>query len=820
MEPELDYGFELEDDVNQSDPFALGAAQDEDENAELYQDISPDEAATENSDFGLVVKAELISPLGDKSLDEAGLSGERNGDDRKRASDDGNKADNEFDEEFYIGRAGTKESRAKRTSDEKVLSDVSSCDERYRGDRKKTSNDERNGSRGQSRRSPRGRDDTRRESDQGSHESRGESRKRKSSPVSRGSNTGSRANVDEESSSKRVRNSSREKGDIQNNRIASSHSQLSNSQQHQQQQPMESSTRTRHPQITGPECSKDSSYPVSTAAGLNVDSRSSHLALAALAAEAEGSGGALSEEAERELWLKELFQSARFYMIKSRNDHNVQLAKEKNVWSTTPQNEPRLNKAFKSSRNVILLFSVTESQRFAGFARLASESCVDAPMPPWQLPPGMSIRALSGVFQLDWITKEELLFAKTLHLYNEWNLRKPVKIGRDGQEIEPVCGEKLCRLFDFTPQIDIYSIVKRVRAHEKARNSREEEPQQHHDQFPHSRGRGYWRGGGGYHEGGYYRGGFRGGYRGGYRGFGSFRGRGGGYYPDRYDEQSERGGYYSQRRERSKSPYRGEGSSRPRGFNDDYRDANRRDQIPPSASTGAPGRSERDRDRSRERRDAESGSRHRETSGDRSHNHNQNNRERGNSPSYHGDISKETMMHGSYNDYMREFHKQMQRAYPGFPGPFPPPFMGMQFYPPPFSMPPPNLAAAVPAAPHTTSSASSKAEDIETHAKLVDKFLKNTRHRSDSSASRSDYEEDSRRQPYSDDERGDSYSEDDGDYSDEYDTRRSGGRHTRSRSNHRRAGMTRRDSRSQSRGASEDEDSFIQYSSKSAQRRY
>ena len=68
---------------------------------------------------------------------------------------------------------------------------------------------------------------------------------------------------------------------------------------------------------------------VCSAAGLNVDSRSSHLALAALAAEAEGSGGALSEEAERELWLKELFQSARFYMIKSRNDHNVQLAKEK-----------------------------------------------------------------------------------------------------------------------------------------------------------------------------------------------------------------------------------------------------------------------------------------------------------------------------------------------------------------------------------------------------------------------------------------------------------------------------------------------------------
>ena len=37
----------------------------------------------------------------------------------------------------------------------------------------------------------------------------------------------------------------------------------------------------------------------------------------------------MSEDAEREMWLKELFKGARFYMIKSRNDHNVQLAKAK-----------------------------------------------------------------------------------------------------------------------------------------------------------------------------------------------------------------------------------------------------------------------------------------------------------------------------------------------------------------------------------------------------------------------------------------------------------------------------------------------------------
>ena len=32
---------------------------------------------------------------------------------------------------------------------------------------------------------------------------------------------------------------------------------------------------------------------------------------------------------------------------------------------------------------------------------------------------------------------QDLVFQKVGHLYNPWNENKPVKIGRDGQEIEP-----------------------------------------------------------------------------------------------------------------------------------------------------------------------------------------------------------------------------------------------------------------------------------------------------------------------------------------------------------------------------------------------
>ncbi len=50
---------------------------------------------------------------------------------------------------------------------------------------------------------------------------------------------------------------------------------------------------------------------------------------------------------------------------------------------------------------------------------------------------GLNARQLGGVFKIEWISRKELSFQKVQHLYNPWNESKPVKIGRDGQEIEP-----------------------------------------------------------------------------------------------------------------------------------------------------------------------------------------------------------------------------------------------------------------------------------------------------------------------------------------------------------------------------------------------
>ncbi|XP_029456562.1 YTH domain-containing protein 1 isoform X2 [Rhinatrema bivittatum] len=161
--------------------------------------------------------------------------------------------------------------------------------------------------------------------------------------------------------------------------------------------------------------------------------------------------------------LKYIIQEARFFLIKSNNHENVSLAKAKGVWSTLPVNEKKLNAAFRSARSVILIFSVRESGKFQGFARLSSESHHGGSPIHWVLPAGMNAKLLGGVFRIDWICRRELPFTKSAHLTNPWNEHKPVKIGRDGQEIEGECGTQLCLLFPPDEKIDLYQIIHKMR---------------------------------------------------------------------------------------------------------------------------------------------------------------------------------------------------------------------------------------------------------------------------------------------------------------------------------------------------------------------
>ncbi|RMC13927.1 hypothetical protein DUI87_09010 [Hirundo rustica rustica] len=118
------------------------------------------------------------------------------------------------------------------------------------------------------------------------------------------------------------------------------------------------------------------------------------------------SGSSASESyADQTSKLKYILQDARFFLIKSNNHENVSLAKAKGVWSTLPVNEKKLNAAFRSARSVILIFSVRESGKFQGFARLSSESHHGGSPIHWVLPAGMSAKMLGGVFKIDWICR-------------------------------------------------------------------------------------------------------------------------------------------------------------------------------------------------------------------------------------------------------------------------------------------------------------------------------------------------------------------------------------------------------------------------------
>ncbi|XP_044131856.1 3'-5' RNA helicase YTHDC2 [Bufo gargarizans] len=131
----------------------------------------------------------------------------------------------------------------------------------------------------------------------------------------------------------------------------------------------------------------------------------------------------------------------RYFIMKSSNLRNLDISQQKGIWSTTPSNERKLNRAFWESSCVYLVFSVQGSGHFQGFARMCSEIGLEKSQ-DW------GSTSLGGVFKVEWIRKESLPFQQAHHLLNPWNDNKKVQISRDGQELEPQVGEQLLLLWD------------------------------------------------------------------------------------------------------------------------------------------------------------------------------------------------------------------------------------------------------------------------------------------------------------------------------------------------------------------------------------
>lgn len=54
----------------------------------------------------------------------------------------------------------------------------------------------------------------------------------------------------------------------------------------------------------------------------------------------------------------------RYFILKSSNMKNIELSQQRGIWSTTPNNEQKLNRAFLESSAVLLIFSVQGSGHF------------------------------------------------------------------------------------------------------------------------------------------------------------------------------------------------------------------------------------------------------------------------------------------------------------------------------------------------------------------------------------------------------------------------------------------------------------------------
>ncbi|XP_075885504.1 3'-5' RNA helicase YTHDC2 isoform X2 [Nelusetta ayraudi] len=138
-----------------------------------------------------------------------------------------------------------------------------------------------------------------------------------------------------------------------------------------------------------------------------------------------GSGGLLSS-------------SARYFIVKSDSVRKIMMSQLKGVWWSSATTEKKLSQAFQQDTPLLLFFSVHGSGSFQGFARMAS--AVHQQRSEWE--------GCSGVFSVDWISRESLSFQSTKHISNLWNGNNKLPTSRDEQELEPQVGSQLLSLWE------------------------------------------------------------------------------------------------------------------------------------------------------------------------------------------------------------------------------------------------------------------------------------------------------------------------------------------------------------------------------------
>lgn len=147
---------------------------------------------------------------------------------------------------------------------------------------------------------------------------------------------------------------------------------------------------------------------------------------------------------------------SRYFIVKSCNRENLELSVEQGVWATQRSNEAKLNEAFDSVENIILIFSVNRTRHFQGCAKMTSKIGGSVGGGNWKYAHGSAHYGRN--FSVKWLKLCELSFHKTRLLRNPYNENLPVKISRDCQELEPSVGEQLASLLYLEPDSELMAI--------------------------------------------------------------------------------------------------------------------------------------------------------------------------------------------------------------------------------------------------------------------------------------------------------------------------------------------------------------------------
>lgn len=134
---------------------------------------------------------------------------------------------------------------------------------------------------------------------------------------------------------------------------------------------------------------------------------------------------------------------ARFFVIKSFTEDDVQKSLKHEIWASTTYGNQRLDKAFEEANGpVYLFFSVNGSGHFCGVAQMTSRVDYNTTSDVW------AQDKWKGIFHVRWIYVKDIPNAVLRHIrLMNTQEQKPITNSRDTQELLPDAGVEVLRIF-------------------------------------------------------------------------------------------------------------------------------------------------------------------------------------------------------------------------------------------------------------------------------------------------------------------------------------------------------------------------------------